>query len=124
MLGKFKDKGWVKPLLAHVGVHGLLTVLICSYVSFKLAIPLALLDMAIHFTMDRIKSSSKLLGRYKPVTSMQMMQILLFKQQKGYLDPLMVKALNDNKLFWWSLGLDQMVHHLTHYLVIFLLLTH
>lgn len=30
--------------------------------------------------------------------------------------------LQSNKFFWWSLGLDQMVHHLTHYIIIYLII--
>ena len=42
-----------------------------------------------------VKASPKMLGRFKP----------------------------DNKYFWWSLGGDQMWHHLTHYLIIYLVIT-
>jgi hypothetical protein len=92
MLGKFKDIGWVKPLLAHTGVHALATFIIA--ISFTqmlfLSVCLALFDMAVHFVMDRVKASPNMLGRYD------------------------IK----DKRFWWSLGLDQMVHHLTHYAII------
>jgi len=91
MLGKFKEYGWVAPLSVHCAVHSLITFLICSYFGFYVAILAACFDFVIHFTMDRIKASPKLLGRYK----------------------------QDNPKFWWALGFDQMVHHLTHYLIIF-----
>ena len=91
MLGKFKESGWVTPLLAHVGVHGAGTYIITvMFVSPLTAIGLALLDISIHFMMDRVKASPNMLGRFKP----------------------------DNKYFWWSLGIDQGVHHLTHYAII------
>lgn len=122
MLGKFKDKGWVKPLLAHVAVHGFFTALIVAPFNYKLMIPLALLDMAIHFIMDRVKASGKMLGRYKPLSATQMAQILMYKSNTGSLKPEMIQAVKNNKYFWWSLGLDQMVHHLTHYAIIFLLM--
>lgn len=32
------------------------------------------------------------------------------------------RKLRSNRLFWDALGVDQMVHHLTHYLIIFLLI--
>lgn len=102
MLGKFKESGWVEPLLAHVCVHGAATFTIAFFFVGGLAsglffycILLMLLDMAIHFAMDRIKASPKMLGRFNT-------------QQKE---------------FWWSLGLDQMVHHLTHYALIYLIVT-
>ena len=92
MLGKFKDTGWVKPLLAHTGVHALGTFIIAFAFTqmLFLSVSLALFDMFVHFMMDRIKASPRLLGRYD------------------------IK----DKRFWWSLGLDQMVHHLTHYAII------
>lgn len=95
MLGKFKGGWeWVKPLLAHVAVHAVFTTTIVSFFRPSLWW-LGLLDAFIHFTMDRIKASPNLLGRFKP----------------------------DNKYFWWALGFDQMVHHLTDLLVVFLLFT-
>lgn len=93
MLGKFKA-GWdfVWPLLAHVAVHGGLTLCIALAfgASIQLALGLALFDTVIHFVMDRIKAGPKYLGRYKP----------------------------DQPKFWWSLGADQAVHHMTHYAII------
>ena len=96
MLGKFKEKGWVAPLFTHVCVHGVITLIIALFFvnTFLTALFIAFLDMIIHFIMDRIKASPKLLGRYT------------IKQ----------------KQFWWSLGFDQMIHHLTHYFIIFILL--
>jgi hypothetical protein len=32
MLGKFKDKGWMLPLFAHVGVHGAFTFIISMFI--------------------------------------------------------------------------------------------
>ena len=95
MLGKFRP-GWdfVGPLAVHAGVHGAMTLAVALFVAPQLWW-LGLLDMLVHFTMDRIKAGPKYLGRWKP----------------------------DNKYFWWSLGLDQMVHHMTHYVCIYFLVT-
>lgn len=96
MLGKFRP-GWdfLGPLLAHVGVHGAFTLAIAlAFGAGWLAPLLALGDMAVHFTMDRIKAGPKYLGRFKP----------------------------DQKQFWWSLGVDQSIHHLTHYWLIWMLI--
>ncbi len=92
MLGKFKESGWVKPLLAHTGIHAIATFLIAFAFTnlFFLSLSLAAFDLVIHFIMDRVKASPKMLGRFD------------------------IK----DKRFWWSLGLDQMVHHLTHYAII------
>lgn len=116
MLGKFKPgKGYVLPLFLHASVHAAFTFLICWGIQFpgvgpKLALGLALLDGGIHFAMDRIKASPRLLGRHKPLTAKDY-PTATEEQKRG------------NKYFWWSLGVDQGVHHLTHYIIIAILLT-
>jgi hypothetical protein len=91
MIGKTKTGlAWVLPLAAHCAVHGGLTFLILVLWSRLDLWWLALVDFGIHFLMDRTKASPHLLGRFKP--------------QEHY--------------YWWVLGFDQMVHHLTHYFVI------
>lgn len=112
MLGKFKNgKDWILPLLAHVSVHGLFTFIISLFIKPKIAIYLALFDMIVHFIMDRIKASPNLLGRFQALTKKDFMN--------GGITGNEIKS---NTLFWWSLGLDQMVHHLTHYIIIWRLL--
>ena len=61
--------------------------------------------MVVHFTMDRIKASPNMLGRFKPLT-------------KETYPTANEAAIKSNTYFWWSLGLDQGVHHLTHYVII------
>ncbi|MBX3023065.1 MAG: DUF3307 domain-containing protein [Bdellovibrionales bacterium] len=80
--------GWdfVPPLAIHCFVHALMTLAIVLCVD-PAAWWLALLDFAVHFTMDRIKAGPRYLGRYSDVRG---------------------------KAFWVSFGFDQMVHHLTH----------
>jgi hypothetical protein len=92
MLGKFKTgKDWILPLSAHAGVHFLGTLFVSLwFVPFGFAVLLSVTDFAVHFSVDRIKASPNLLGRWKP----------------------------DNRYFWWALGGDQMAHHLTHYAII------
>lgn len=95
MLGKFKDSGWVAPLSAHCGVHAFFTLCISlALVSWEYAIALACFDFVVHFIMDRVKASPRLLGRYAPTESK----------------------------FWYALGFDQMVHHLTHYAIVAILI--
>lgn len=120
MLGKFKS-GWdfFLPLLAHVSIHGLFTLAICLWVNPVLWW-LALVDSGIHFVMDRIKAGPKYLGRFKALSSAEIAYIFSYKDTTG-LDPFKPQ-LKSNVLFWWSLGLDQAVHHLTHYLVIYILI--
>lgn len=104
MLGKFKLKGWVRPLAEHAFVHAACTCIIglvamgitpipnwaaCVYAGF-----IAVIDFGIHFIVDRIKASPNLLGRWTPA----------------------------ERPFWLSLGADQMAHHLTHYLIILIII--
>ncbi|MBI2121927.1 MAG: DUF3307 domain-containing protein [Candidatus Sungbacteria bacterium] len=113
MLGKFKDGwGFLPPLLAHAGVHAVFTIIIVAYFSgsLYLAFALGVFDFVIHFFMDRIKAGGKYLGRYKALTAKE--YILATPKQKQH-----------NKFFWWSLGLDQMVHHFTHYTIIVCIIT-
>lgn len=88
--------GFVWPLSVHVGIHALTTFAILMVVNPSLWF-LALFDFAVHFLMDRIKSGPKYLGRFKDMT----------KQS-----------------FWIPLGFDQMVHHCTHYFIIWQLFMH
>ena len=95
----YKTKpGWdfFIPLFFHSLVHSLFTLVI-TLIFAPSVWWLFLVDLAIHFTMDRVKSSPTLLGRFNDIT-------------KGP--------------FWWCLGFDQMVHHLTDLLTIWIILSH
>ncbi len=134
MLGKFKP-GWefVLPLLAHVGVHaaGTLGIALAFGVSAPRALLLALFDAGVHFTMDRIKASPRLMGRWKPLTADQYVSSQKTLSGPPMSDDEFIQALwiseakrklLGNKLFWWALGFDQLVHHLTHYACIAMIL--
>ncbi len=120
MLGKFKP-GWdfVIPLSAHCGVHAAFTLLIVLRTRPEYWW-LAVVDFAVHFLMDRIKAGPKYLGRYKALSANEMIPIIQ-KAQVGVLDEEDKKRVRNNGLFWWSLGLDQMVHNLTHIFIIWML---
>lgn len=106
MLGKFKSGyDWILPLFAHVAVHGLATFIIVLFFKPSLALQMAVLDMVVHFVMDRIKASPNMLGRFQALT----------KDTYVNATP---EQLKSNVYFWYSLGLDQGVHHLTHYFII------
>lgn len=113
MLAKFlPDWRFLVPLIAHAGVHSVFTFAIVLSVlpgRYIMALKLALLDFVIHFIMDRIKAGPKYLGRFKPLTAKDY-PTATDEQKKG------------NKYFWWSLGVDQSVHHLTHYAVIYIII--
>jgi hypothetical protein len=127
MLGKFKDGWeWLLPLFLHVLVHGVCTYGIALFIKPELALSLATFDMIVHFIMDRIKASPNLLGRFKPLTVEQYGQLKLYDNANlishihGEFQS-NAQLLRSNTLFWWCLGLDQMVHHLTHYVIIYVL---
>ncbi len=97
MLGKFKaGTDWIAPLALHCAVHACFTLMIALL--WKLprndAMHLACLDFGLHFIMDRIKAAPNLFGRFKP----------------------------NEATYWYVLGFDQMFHHLSHYLIIYLIL--
>jgi hypothetical protein len=97
MLKKFSPNwDFVVPLSLHCAVHGFFTLLICLV--FQPALWwLAVMDFVIHFVMDRIKSGPRFLGRWNDT------------RQSG---------------FWIALGFDQMVHHLTHIYIVWIMVTY
>lgn len=113
MIGKFlPDWRFVVPLLAHVGVHaGFTFVIVCcwTYGRVDMALCLALFDAAIHFFMDRLKAGPKYLGRWKALSGKEW-PAATDEQKRG------------NKLYYFALGFDQMVHALTHYAIIAMIL--
>ena len=143
MLGKFKNyPEYVKPLLAHSAVHAVFTFSIALLYKPELAIYLAILDAAVHFIVDRVKASPKLLGRFTSLSKNEYIELVQIKQSlenernSGIKDDRQetnqnllerqIERINDrfksNVYFWWSLGADQMAHHLTHYLLIWMML--
>lgn len=115
MLGKFKPfPDFVLPLAAHSGTHALFTLVIglAFGISFPVAIKLALLDFVIHFIVDRLKASPSLLGRFKALDKQSYLTAIVNGDSK---------ALKGNTYFWWALGFDQFLHHLTHYYFIWVI---
>lgn len=106
--GKGKKANWLLPLVCHCAVHGAFTLVVALLIRPEYYW-LALVDFAIHFVMDRIKAAPNLLGRYKQLAASEFPSAT-------------AKQIRDNHYFWWSLGLDQMVHSLTNLLIVFLLL--
>ena len=140
MLGKFSPTPtiWLPALSLHALVHSLGTALIVSWALFfsqrihtnlwcwSVIVGAALFDFVIHFTMDRVKASASMLGRFKQLdgsTFMNMKNILKNANEDSNTLNAAKKRLWDNKFFWWALGFDQAIHHLTHYAIIFFLIT-
>lgn len=106
MLKKFQKEGWVYPLFCHARVHAVTTLLISVvFLSLysdmtvneyaRIAVWMMFLDGVVHFIVDRIKAHPSIGGRWK----------------------------TDNPKFWWALGADQSLHHLTHYGIIYVLVS-
>lgn len=114
MFGK-GNAGWdfVPPLLAHALVHATLSFIIAYWFTgaFFFSFALGLFDLVIHFIMDRIKAGPKYLGRYGYLA-------------KHEFSSASEAQLHNDKKFWVALGFDQMVHHLTHFAIIHLIVTH
>lgn len=151
-LGKFKPGWeFLGPLVSHVLFHFFGTVAIVAGTLYYFdkpaplgfAVILGLFDATVHFFMDRIKAGPRYMGRWKAITAGQYMEhkkTLAAKVGDQYWEPTFDqwceydeyllkadqrdarKALRGNRLFWWCLGFDQMVHHLTHYVCILVLL--
>lgn len=115
MMGKFKEKGWALPLASHALVHASFTLIIVFAFERGDLYWLAPVDFVAHFCMDRIKASPNLLGRFKVVGYDDMKMI----SDAGFETTYSRDKKRGNRLFWISLGLDQMVHHLTHYAIIY-----
>jgi len=90
------DWDFVVPLTVHCGVHAVITLGIVLFLEPSLWW-LSIVDFVIHFIMDRVKSGPKYLGRFTD------------KSKAGY---------------WNVFGFDQMVHHLTSLLILWVLVSH
>lgn len=103
---KFEADGWVFPLFKHANDHGMASAFIVSTVLYSVGtpwLPLILLslgayafDLVVHFTMDRIKASPHMLGKHE------------FPSRE----------------YFFSLAVDQSVHHVTHYVIIMVLVAY
>ncbi|CAN5636829.1 hypothetical protein BH10BDE1_BH10BDE1_10980 [soil metagenome] len=87
------DWSFIPPLALHCAIHAALTLAIVLLIQPRLWW-LSIFDFIVHFTMDRIKAGPRYLGRFSDVSRTS---------------------------FWAALGFDQMVHHLTHLWIIWML---
>jgi len=85
-VGKDRPTGWALPLLVHCAIHGVLATLIIAAVQPKLWF-LGLVDFAIHIVIDRCKG----------------LAVNIFGVTQGHV------------WFWWLIGIDQALHHLTDF---------
>lgn len=85
-LGKDQKTGWALPLVTHCAIHGVLTTALVLAVDPRLWF-LGLIDFIIHIAVDRAKG-------------------------------LCVSTFNvtpEHQWFWWLIGIDQALHHLTDF---------
>lgn len=94
MLKKIRP-GWdfILPLSLHCLVHAVLTLGVCLFYKPELWW-LAIVDFCTHFFLDRVRSGPRYLGRYNDV---------------------------NQTIFWWILGFDQLLHHLTHLWIVWMI---
>ena len=78
--------------IAHAGIHGLGTLLVLAPFIGSLALTLAAFDMLVHYHIDWAKMNIS--KRYD-------------------LQP------NNSERFWILLGFDQLLHHLTYFVIIY-----
>lgn len=90
-----RDWSFAAPLAVHCAIHAAITLVIVLAVNPALWW-LVILDFVTHFAMDRAKAGPRYLGRFNDSTSPS---------------------------YWNCFGLDQMVHHLTHYYIIWELIS-
>lgn len=83
--GKERTEGWLGPLLAHISVHAIGTLLIALAIAPQLAW-LAVVDFVVHGLIDKSKTLIQQRHRFRI-------------EQAAY---------------WWLFGTDQTLHHLTH----------
>jgi hypothetical protein len=86
---------FIYPLGLHCGIHALFTLAIVLFIHPALWY-LAALDFVIHFITDRIKAGPKYFGRFDN---------------------------SNSKAYWILFGADQLVHHLTHVYICWILVT-
>lgn len=129
MLGKFKPyPHFILPLLSHGLVHGVFTFLIALYFkNWQTAALLGALDMTIHSVVDWVKANPSMGGRFSALSKKEAMKLMETgitpKTPFAPSSPEEIEATwKSNTYFWWALGADQLAHHLTHYLLIWLIL--
>lgn len=84
--GKDAREGWLLPLTVHCLIHGVIATIIFSLLAPQFWF-LGLVDFALHFVIDRSKG---LCVNYYKVGP-------------------------DRSGFWWLIGIDQALHHLTDF---------
>lgn len=91
----YQNKGrYLHPAgIVHAGIHGIGTLFVLSFfIDINTALILAMLDMLLHYHIDWAKMNLSRHYDLKPTNS---------------------------EWFWVLLGLDQLLHHLTYFVIIY-----
>jgi hypothetical protein len=83
-LGKDQKTGWMLPLLVHCAIHGALTTALVLIIAPRFWF-VGLIDFAIHICIDGARG----------------LCVSTFGVYRGH------------QWFWWLIGIDQALHHLT-----------
>lgn len=100
MMGKFKaGSAWIMPLFAHTSVHAIMSLAIIIAFNKPAYAWLALIELVVHFIIDRIKATYKLpQGVWTEVDKAR------------------------NKTLWYNaFANDQMAHYLTYVAMLFIM---
>lgn len=105
---------WIPGLLVHAGMHVIGTFIILAPISgVFIAANLALFNGGVHFIMDRLKASPNLWGREgRWIKSIENREVYVGDDDDSILTK-HEKYFQTKPQFWWALGFDQMIHHLT-----------
>lgn len=110
LLKRFKGSG-LTAFIVHSGIHSFMTLGICLILSssgFGLAVLMACLDFVIDFMLNQFRSRSETIARFRPL---DLDEFLAASR----------KEKRNHRLYWAFFGLDQTIHHLTHYAIVFVL---
>lgn len=91
----YQNKGrYLHPAgIVHAGIHGIGTLIVLSFfIDIKTSITLAIIDILLHYHIDWAKMNLSRHYDLKP---------------------------NNSEWFWVLLGLDQLLHHLTYFVIIY-----
>lgn len=91
----YQNKGRYLHLagIVHAGIHGIGTFIVLSFfIDINTSIRLAMLDLLLHYHIDWAKMNLSRAYGLKP---------------------------NNSEWFWVLLGLDQLLHHLTYFVIIY-----
>jgi hypothetical protein len=110
LLKRFHSNG-IKAFILYSAFHGFITFTICLLLTnaeYPLALLMSLLDFAAGFALAMFRSHSSMIARFKPLDLDEFMSASR-------------KAKRQHRMYWTFFGLDQAIHHMTHFSIIYIL---